>query len=68
MAEVKKEVKEFGPYPSRYPRELVSEYRSLKNSIEQYSKRGEPLPPAIVIQLPKFQALRASLSRMGIKA
>lgn len=68
MAEVKKEVKEFGPYPGRGQRELVSEYKTLKASVEEYSKRGEALPLALVVQLPKLQSLRASLARMGIRA
>ena len=68
MPETKKEVKEFGPYLGRYARELLSEYRTLKHAVEEYAKRKERLPLAIQVQLPKLNALRASLARMGIQA
>ena len=63
-----KEVKEFGPYPGRYTREIISEYITLKRTVEEYAKRKEQLPLAIQVQLPKLNALRASLARMGIQA
>jgi hypothetical protein len=66
MAETKK-VKEFGPYPGRGTRELISEYRTLKHIVEGYASRGEQLPLAIQVQLPKLNALRASLARMNIQ-
>ena len=67
MLETKK-VKEFGPYPGRYTREIISEYKTLKRTVEEYAKRKEQLPPAIRMQLPKLNALRASLARMNIQA
>ena len=62
-----KEKKEFGPYLGRYTRELISEYRTLKHSVEEYAKRKEQLPLAIQVQLPRLNALRASLARMNIQ-
>ena len=62
-----KKVKEFGPYPGRYTRELVSEYKTLKHTVEEYARRKERLPLAIQVQLPKLNALRASLARMDIQ-
>ena len=66
MPETKK-VKEFGPYPGRYTRELISEYRTLKYTVEEYAKRKEQLPLAIQVQLPKLNSLRVSLARMNIQ-
>ena len=66
MPETKK-VKEFGPYPGRYTREIISEYKTLKHTVEDYAKRREQLPLAIQVQLPKLNALRASLARMNIQ-
>ena len=60
-------IKDFGPYPGRYTRELISEYRTLKHIVEEYAKRKEQLPPAIRMQLPKLNSLRASLARMNIQ-
>lgn len=61
------EKKEFGPYPGRYSREMISEYTTLKNTVEEYTREKRPLPIAIQAQLPKLKALKASLTRMGIK-
>jgi len=67
MTEVKKEVKEFGPYPGRYTREMISEYKTLKANIEGYIKNKLPLPTALQVQMEKFKSLGASLRRMGVK-
>lgn len=61
------EKREFGPYPGRATRELISEYTALKNIVSEYTKRKEPLPLVIQAQLPKLKALQSSLARMGIK-
>jgi hypothetical protein len=61
------EKKEFGPYRGRYYNELISEYKTLKNTIEEYAKRGEPLPITLKVQLPKLNALQKSFKRLNIK-
>lgn len=61
-----KEKKEFGPYLSRYTQETLSNYNALKHNIEQYTKAGLPLPPALQARLPEFNALGASLRRQGL--
>lgn len=61
-----KEKKEFGPYKGRVHNETLSNYNALKNSIEQYTKAGQPLPPMLRARLPELNALGASLRRQGL--
>lgn len=61
-----KEKKEFGPYTGRAYNETLSNYNALKNSIEQYTKAGLPLPPMLRARLPELNALGASLRRQGL--